>query len=61
MARVYAEEMERRGAREQVAREKKELETANADATGASSKDEVATDKPAEQEVLVLQGGFTRW
>ena len=61
MARVYAEEMERRGAREQVAREKKEQESAGADLTETGSKDGVATDKPAKQEVLVLQGGFTRW
>lgn len=71
MARIYAEELERRGAKVQLAFEQERdsgntaqpsdiaSEAVSSNAGASSTSAQPATS--AEQEVIVLRGGFTRW
>lgn len=60
MARIYAEEAERKGHKVKLAFEK---EAAGKDDTKTvdDSKDASPGSGKTEQEVIVLRGGFTRW
>lgn len=61
MARIYAEEAERRGNKVKLAYQKDEAKQEDKTAVEQpSSADESKSQKP-EQEVIVLRGGFTRW
>lgn len=66
MARIYAEEVQRRGSRVKLAFEQQAEQDTKASASAAQASDEKVTRKPisttnADQEVIVLRGGFTRW
>ena len=66
MARIYAEEVERRGAKVQLAFEKKAEGAAKGSPGAAPASNQAAAEAssssaPDEQEVIVLRGGFTRW
>lgn len=64
MARIYAEEVERRGARVELAHatEPAKSDVAPSDANkSALSAQSAGKGKKIDQEVIVLRGGFTRW
>jgi hypothetical protein len=61
MARIYAEEAERRGKNVKLTDDEKSSDKeATASEQKPTSSDDSKLDKP-EQEVIVLRGGFTQW
>ena len=62
MARIYAEEVERRKMKLDFEDGgKKTSETAVAGSEGSKEEPGSSSSPSAEQEVIVLRGGFTRW
>lgn len=60
MARIYAEEAERRGNKVKLAYEKEETKQEDVKAVEQSTNETDKSQQP-EQEVIVLRGGFTQW
>lgn len=61
MARKYAEEVERRGNKVQLAFEKEEAKQEDDAKVQTTTAEGVDKSQKPEQEVIVLRGGFTQW